>query len=535
MDWSEEATGRGTVGTAIRTGERSLIRSIASHPRATPWQQEALSRGYRSVVSFPVKVDQAVIGALTLMATEENAFDEDEIELLDEMASDLSFGIAVIRTRIKREEAEQRAERAATHDSLTGLPNASWFLNRLRMHIGHAAAASEAMTVLVVHLPRLQDLYDSLGFDSGNAVVKAIAERLRELPVCADRLARTGLEDFAAALPQRDAASAASIVGAISSALHAPLVAGAANVEMQVAIGASFYPGHGDDSDLLLRRAGIAAREAARKGIDYLAYKGVTERENPARLEIAAELRSAIENRALHLHYQPKVDARTGELVAGEALLRWTHAVKGPISPAQFIPVAEQTGLIRPLTDLVLDMAVRQQRAWVEEGLSIPIAVNLSTRNLYDSRLLSRIDGLLNTWGISPELLEFEITESALMEEPDVARALIAALRARGSKIYIDDFGTGYSSLSYLVRLPVHALKIDRAFIVQMTKSAEAHAVVSAITSMAHSLQLKVVAEGVETERELALLRDMGCDQIQGYHTGRPMSADDFLKLALAR
>jgi EAL domain-containing protein (putative c-di-GMP-specific phosphodiesterase class I) len=186
--------------------------------------------------------------------------------------------------------------------------------------------------------------------------------------------------------------------------------------------------------------------------------------------------------------------------------------------------------LIRDLTYLVIDSAVRQQRAWLNDGIRIAVAVNLSVRNLYDAGLLDHIDGLLSTWGVPAELLDFEITESALMEEPDAGRAAIARLRDRGSKIYIDDFGTGYSSLAYLVSLPVHALKIDRAFVLQMTKTENARSLVASVISMAHALHLRVVAEGVESESELALLREMGCDEVQGYYTGRPVAPDQFAR-----
>jgi EAL domain-containing protein (putative c-di-GMP-specific phosphodiesterase class I) len=210
-----------------------------------------------------------------------------------------------------------------------------------------------------------------------------------------------------------------------------------------------------------------------------------------------------------------------------EALIRWPHATRGMVPPVQFVPIAEQTGLIREMTYLVLETAVQQQRAWLDAGLSRPIAVNLSVRNLYDPKLLTRIRRLLGALGIDGKSMEFEITESALMEEPEVAKEVIAGLGALGSKVYIDDFGTGYSSLSYLVSLPVHALKIDRAFVVQMTKNKQAHSVVASIISMAHGLGLRVVGEGVETETELEMLASMGCDEAQGYFIAKPSPPED--------
>jgi len=526
--WADAPAGRGTAGTAVRTGARSVIRSVAREAAAAPWRDEALKRGLRSFASFPLYIDGEVVGAFTLMARQEDAFDDDELELLDEVAADLSFGIAIIRSRQKLEAAERIAERAATHDLLTGLANAASFLATMTRGIAEARAANEPLAVLVVHLARLQEVYDSLGYEPGNLIVKEVAGRLRGLPDLHGPLARLGLEDFAVALKNGDARAADAAARSILSQFRLPVQASGAQFEIQAAVGASYYPGHGDEPELLVRRATLAARDAARRGVPYFPYQGTTERENPGRLAMAADLRQAIEQRSLTLHYQRKLDLRSGATSGCEALIRWRHPSRGMIPPGQFVPIAEQTGLIREMTYFVLDAAVRQQRSWMTAGKPLPIAVNLSVRNLYDAGLMERIEGLLGTWGVPPELVEFEITESALMEEPDAARAAIANLRRRGSKIYIDDFGTGYSSLSYLVSLPVHALKIDRAFVVQMTRSPEARSVVASIISMAHGLGLRVVAEGVETAGELAQLKEMDCDDVQGYYTGRPVPAEEF-------
>jgi diguanylate cyclase (GGDEF)-like protein len=516
---------------AIRDGVRHVLRSVALDAVAKPWHREALKRGFLSIASFPMEIDGTVIGAFTLIAAQENAFDEDELLLLDEMAADLAFGIGTIRSRRRLQEVEDLAKRVATHDPLTGLPNMAAFLANTRQDIAESRKTKQPLTVLVVHLARLQDVYDTLGYEPGNLIVKELATRLQALPDVGGTFAKLGLEDFAISLKNAGARAAESAARSILQQCQIPVQARGVHFEIQAAVGASYFPGHGDEPDLLVRRATIAARDAARRGLSFLPYQGGAERENPERLAIAAELRQAIESRTLMLHYQPKVEIRSNRVLSCEALVRWNHPVKGMIPPVQFVPIAEQTGLIREMTYFVVEAAVRQQRAWLDIGKPMPIAVNLSVRNLYDVQLNEQIEGLLATWGIPPELIEFEITESALMEEPDLAHAAIARLRSKGSKIYIDDFGTGYSSLSYLVSLPVHALKIDRAFVVQMTKSREAHAVVASIISMAHELGLRVVAEGVETAEELAQLRDLNCDDVQGYYTGRPVPADEFVRL----
>jgi EAL domain-containing protein (putative c-di-GMP-specific phosphodiesterase class I) len=359
-------------------------------------------------------------------------------------------------------------------------------------------------------------------------VIREVANRLRRVPGLEPTLARLRFDDFGIRIADNDAQQAAQ---ALQSAFEEPIQIGDAQIDVQCAMGASFYPGHGQDADSLLRRAAIAAREAARKDMQYQVYSGSTDRENPARLSLAAELRAAIAARELVLHYQPKVDLATGRVVGFEALIRWHHPRRGFLPPAQFVPLAEETGLIRKLTYLVLDEAVRQQHAWTKEGRARPIAVNLSARNLYDPGFIEVFEGLLETWGVRPELIEFEITEGALVDDPDTARKVLSTLRERGSKIYIDDFGTGYSSLNYLVTLPVHALKIDRSFVHQMTTSKEAYSVVASVISMAHNLDLRVVAEGTETEKDVALLKELGCDEAQGYYFGKPAPAAEAERL----
>jgi EAL domain-containing protein (putative c-di-GMP-specific phosphodiesterase class I) len=292
-------------------------------------------------------------------------------------------------------------------------------------------------------------------------------------------------------------------------------------------VGVSFFPEHGDDGESLIRRASLVAREAFRKDGTFELYKGAGEREKPERLALAAELRAAIDGDKLELHFQPKVRVSDGVTVGYEALARWTHPSKGPVPPAAFIPVAEQMGMIGPMTNNVIRMAVRQLHAWRARGSRLPIAVNLSARNLYDPILVTSIARWLKSYDVPGELLHFEITEGALVEEPDSARETLNSLRAMGALIYIDDFGTGYSSLSYLATLPVNSLKIDRSFTRQMAASHQAYAVVSSIVSLAHNLDLSVVAEGVETVDQLDALKRLGCDEAQGYLFGKPLPAQD--------
>jgi len=528
LSWEDNERGQGTVGTAIRTGRTTVFQSIAAAPGALPWRAALLKRGFGSVASMPLKVADRFIGTFTLFAAETDAFDREELDLVQEMADDLAFGIATCRDRITRIDAEREAQRIATHDGLTDLANRSHFISRLGPALADCAAKGVSLAVVVVHVRNLPALLDGLGYAPGMEVLREIAQRLGVLVPDEDVLAHVPQDDFVVLRRGANAHDAEGLAQQLLGAFAVAVAVGGAEIDVQGHAGASLYPGHGDEPDLLLRRATIASRDAAMHDAAFALYAGATEREQPERLALVAELRRAIAARALQLHYQPKFDLASGRVVGSEALLRWQHPSRGNVPPGQFVPLAEQTGLIRPLTYMVIDSALRQQRAWLDAGLRLPVAVNLSARNLYDPQLRERIGGQLATWGVSGELLQIEITEGALVADPGAARRVLEGLRELGCRTYIDDFGTGYSSLSYLVSLPVHALKIDRSFVVQMTKNQEAHTVVSAIISMAHGLGLRVVAEGVEREEERSALVALGCDEAQGYLLGRPVAAEAF-------
>jgi diguanylate cyclase (GGDEF)-like protein len=527
MTWEDNERGRGSVGRCLRSGERVILRSILRDRAAAPWHAAAREHGFHSIISLPLRVQGALIGTFTLAAGED-AFDENEVALLDEMAADLSFGIQTIRNDVRRREAEDIARRALTEDPVVRLPSRLAFVRRVGECVSRGRANHEPVAVLDVHFGRLQDVFDSFGYEHGNAVLRQIAARLRGIAGWEDDIGRLPVDDFGLVLCSQDADDASRSAQRLREALDAPVRIGDALVDLQFSIGVSFYPGHGEDAEVLVRRASIAAREAFRRELPYSVYGGATARENPARLALAADLRSAIETRGLMLHYQPKVRLADGVQTGGEALLRWNHPSRGMVPPSEFVALAEDIGQIRALTNEVIDLAVRQQHAW--GAAALPLAINLSVRNLLDPALGRSIDGLLGTWGVPPELLHFEITESALMDDPEAARRVLAELRDRGAKIYIDDFGTGYSSLSYLVRLPVHALKIDRSFVQQMSKSDRAAGLVASVISMAHSLGVAVVAEGVENEADAAMLRKMGCDEAQGYYFAKPLAAEDYAK-----
>lgn len=527
LTWSDTERGRGSVGVAVRSNAPCIIRSMADDPRFQPWREEAIRHGFGSIISLPLNVDGSVIGTFTLIAREEDAFDEAEVALLDEMAADLSFGIQIARARVRQEEAEKVAAHVLTHDTLTGLPNRVWFERALSDALVAAKNDHDPMAVIAIHLPRMQEVFDGFGYNASLSMIRQIAERLGAIPETRTVLARTSPSEFAVFVRSESTESTLRIAKSLLAAFQQPMQLGEALIDVYACVGISYFPGHGGDADALLRRAAIAAREGQREAGVYV-YKGATERENPERLAMAAELRTAIARKELTLHYQPKINLATGEISGSEALVRWPHPTRGFLPPIKFVPLAEETGLIRPMTNFVIDAAIRQQHLWAQRGACLPVAVNLSANNLYDPRFLDAFQALLETWGVEPSLIDIELTEGALVDDPDTAKRVLDRLGKLGCKIYIDDFGTGYSSLNYLVTLPVHALKIDRSFVQQMGKSREAHSVVASIISMAHNLGLRVVAEGVETEADLELLKSLRCDEAQGYYFSKPVTPEAF-------
>lgn len=525
LTWADTRLGRGPEGTAVRTGHMDVIHNVMTESRFEPWREMAQSLGINSVISLPLKVEGTVIGTFTLAAPETEAFDTDEIELLDEMAADLSFGIETIRSRVARDAAYAAAEHAARHDPGTGLPNRATLVRRLSQLMRIAQTSGTPSIVLVAHMPRMKDLFDGLGYDPSNQILVTLAARLKVFESFGGFIARISFDEFGVALSHRNIDEAAPIVLQLKRAFEQPVDIKGALIEVQASIGLVMLPDHGDEPDLLLRRAGLAAREAARRDLPSSIYSGNTERQKPLQLAMVAELRRAMELKELVLHYQPKVDIRSGKMLAVEALVRWIHPDKGMIPPVQFIPLAEQTGLIRAMTFTIIEMATRQQAAWLARGLQTPIAVNLAARSLTDPQFMPRFSDILARNGVPADLIDLEITESSLVDDPEGAQRMLLALRDLGCRIYIDDFGTGYSSLSYLVNLPVHSLKIDRSFIIGMGKNQSAYLVVASVISMAQSLGLRVVAEGIETTEDVDRLRELGCDEGQGYLYCKPQTA----------
>jgi len=427
--------------------------------------------------------------------------------------------------RLRRSAAESRHQ--ARHDALTGLPNRTLFGERLTEAIGGGNAA-----VLLLDFDRFKEINDTLGHSSGDELLRQVGPRLEPMLSAADTVARLGGDEFAICLRETATADAAmALAREVRRVLADPFAVGELAVELEASIGVAFFPDHGQDAETLLRRADVAMYRAKSMAAGIELYDPDHDGHSLERLNLVGDLRRAIERDELVLHYQPKVDLRTGRTLSVEALVRWEHPTRGLVYPDEFIPLAEHTGLIRPLTDVVLDTALRQCAVWRAEGVELAVAVNLSVRTLHDLHLPDRVRHALARHRLPASALQLEITESTIMTDPQRAIDVVTRLHLLGIEFAIDDFGTGYSSLAYLQRLPVAAIKIDKSFVFGLGSRTDDDAVIVRSTiDLARNLGIRVIAEGVEDEEARQRLVELGCDEAQGYLLCRPVPAADLVE-----
>jgi diguanylate cyclase (GGDEF)-like protein/PAS domain S-box-containing protein len=439
-------------------------------------------------------------------------------------------GIAILRDISQRKAQHAELERMALHDALTGLPNRTLLNDRIAQAINAARRTGEAMAVLLLDLDRFKEVNDTLGHLVGDRLLTLIGPRLRQPLRETDTVARLGGDEFAILLPgPTDVPAACGIAERIVEAFRQPFVVDDMALEVGISIGVALYPEHGEAGEVLLQHADAAMYAAKRNGFGFVVYDAEAEGNRARRLGLTGELRRAIEGDELSLSFQPKVDAREGRLAGVEALLRWQHPEHGMIAPEDFVPAAEHTGVIRPLTLWVVNAVLRAQRTWREAGFEVNAAINLSVKSLHDPELATILNLLFERWETDPSCLTLELTESALMADPDTAMTVLKRVAELGCRLSLDDFGTGYSSLAYLQRLPMDEIKIDRSFVAAMTEDDNAAVVVRSVIKLAKSLGLTVVAEGVEGEDAFAWLRSLGCDQMQGFYVGPAMSSEALL------
>lgn len=438
----------------------------------------------------------------------------------------LARGFEAMRGSLARQQAEIR--RMAFEDRLTELPNRARFRLALQQALDGRDAA-RPLAVLTLNLDRFKHINHVLGYAFGDAVLRAAAARLREtVDLPGGMLARLGGDEFCVLVPDADAAQALALAERLAAAFQAPLVLDEQTVDLSVGMGVAVWPGDGADADTLLGHAEIAMRAAKARAVGLLRYDAALDVASAQTLSLLGDLRQAIDRHELRLYLQPKIEVASGAVVAAEALVRWRHPQRGLVPPMQFIPFAEQTGFVRVLTRWMLEETARQWPVLQAACPRLRVAVNLSTRDLMDPDLAGWLDAWRRGHGIDPAAIGLEITESAIMDDPQRAEATLNRLADLGFRLAIDDFGTGYSSLAYLKRLPVQELKIDRSFVAGMERDADDATIVRSTIDLAHNLGLSVVAEGVENAAILTALRALGCDEAQGYHIARPMPVADW-------
>jgi diguanylate cyclase (GGDEF)-like protein len=431
----------------------------------------------------------------------------------------------------ERKRSEEKIQYLATHDTLTGLPNRLMFGQLLNHAIQAAQRYKRQLAVLFFDLDRFKNINDTLGHEAGDQLLKKIASRLRQSLRAVDVIARLGGDEFVLLIEEiHNTEQAAAVARNILSTVIKPMTIMGNECRVTASIGIGIYPRDGEDEQSLMKNADIAMYFAKEEGKNnYQFYSKKIKSQSIERLVIETNLRQALRRKELFLHYQAKLDFKSNTIIGVEALLRWNSPSLGLLPPMQFIPIAEETGLIIPIGKWVLKTACIQNVAWQKKGLPpICMAVNLSLRQLMDEELLDNIKSALKDSGMAPNMLELEITESMIMHNPENTIEILSKIKELGVRLAIDDFGTGYSSLAQIKNFPVDTLKVDRSFIRNIPDDSEDKAITEAIIAMGKTLSLTVIAEGVETQEQIDFLREHACDQMQGYYLSKPISSDNF-------
>jgi diguanylate cyclase (GGDEF)-like protein len=504
---------QGVSGRAFRTGTIQRIDDVRDDPDYIAW-----TPAVRSALAVPIVRDGVTRGLLYFEDERPGRYSGRDERIMRAFA-DLA---AVV---LAAEEREQAFEQLALYDVLTGLPNRNLFAQRMADRLAVAGQHRQTVAVLLLDLDHFKDLNDTLGHRAGDLLLRVVAKRIEAQLPSGAIVARLGGDEFALML-ETDARDALEIAERIRRSLELPFEVEGHAADVSGSIGISFFPEHGDSESTLLRHADVALYVAKSAGTGTAVYAEALDAHSPARLALTAELRQAIGAGELELQFQPIIALRAGQSDGVEALVRWRHPIRGLISPLEFIPAAERSGLIKPMTDWVVENALVAARDWSSAGTPVTVAINVSMRNLRDPKFVDRMAWHIGRHGLDPSRVWLELTESMAMTDPEQTRAALERLRATGVRIAIDDFGTGHSSLAYLSRLPVDALKIDRTFVADLTKDVASGSIVKAAVEVGHALGLVVVAEGVEDEGQLLALQALGADRAQGHFIARPMAAD---------
>lgn len=543
FSWADDEYGSEPLGTAIRTGRIFITEDIGADPFFAPGRTEALQRGYGSVITLPLRDGENSHGVLSIYASDPNAFDAEEVELLKGLADDLAYGIAALRTREQHRMSEEKLAYQAFHDILTGLANRAMIMESLEFALARARRFRGSAAILFIDLDDFKLVNDTLGHGAGNELLRQVAERLRKAIRETDIVARQGGDEFivlmasdgskerrpgATAAENRFGAEAAAVARRIIERMKQPFLLQGQEAYVGATIGISLFPDDAGDALTLLQHADSAmyrAKELGKNNFQF--YSRELSQRQQQRLSLASRLHKALEQKEFVLHYQPIVDLSCGRLIGVEALIRWQTSKGDLVSPADFLPVAEDTGLIIPIGDWVLEQACRQLRAWQEQGMALRVAVNLSVRQFWQGDITAKVLNVVTETGVGKDVLDLEITESAMILDPGRTEVILRQFRDQGLSISLDDFGTGYSSLNRLKRFPINKLKIDKSFVDGIPGDEDDAAIVTAITQLARNLGIDAVAEGIETVGQWRFLHEQGCRFGQGYYFSRPVPATE--------
>lgn len=501
------------------SGTIRFCNDIRTYAQPDTHLQDSLHLGFLSMVGLPLFTFEKVSAVMMLYARDANYFDEEELKLLSELAGDISFALQAI-------EYEKKARFLSYFDALTALPNTTLFFDRLHSLVKAAQASEGGVFVIAINLHQFKQINDSQGRHVGDQVLRIVGKRLHENFSPHYCVARTGADNFVIAGSQTHSDKAAALCKKISALLESNIALDQTQLSLSAHLGIALFPADASDSETLFKYAEAALKQAKTDKTNFTFYSPEINSKIIKKIETERLLRTAIHAKQFILHYQPKIDLKTGKIVAAEALIRWRHPTRNIVPPSEFIPLAEENGMILAIGEWVIQSVCEQQAAWLQEALAVvPVALNLSALQFTNGHLVDIVHDNLHQHHLEPHWVELELTETMVMANPEATQKAMHKFREMGLRLSLDDFGTGYSSLAYLKRFPFHSVKIDRTFVMDIPHNSEDAVIATAIIAMAHSLNMRVIAEGVENEDQLRFLRNKECDEMQGYFFSPPVDA----------
>ncbi len=533
--YDEEEKACEVMWEVIKTGKSRVIDDIPNSSQCSecPTRQQS----YKALMILPLVEGDRIFGIISIYSSELSAFEEEEKKLLLGLSSDLAYGLLSLRAQNERKRAKEMVEHLAYYDPLTNLPNRIL----LKEHLAHALQDAErndkTLGVLFINIDRLNSVNDTLGYSSGDQLIKSVTSRMKGCLRRCDIIGRFGGDEFVVILPQiRRAENAARLSKRLLHSIKSSSFSlGEHNIYVSASIGVAVYPNDAEDAQSLIKNADIAMRQVKEQGkSNYRLYTTAINSRAFEVMELENRMREALEENEFEVEYQPRVNVKTKKVVSMEALLRWSNPKGGTVVyPTEFIPVAEDSGIMIPLGEWVIKTACKQSLEWQKKGYNIRVSVNISSQQLYQEKFDKRVAKVLKDVGILPKFLELEVTESAIIKDPDVSIKTLARMSKTGIHISLDDFGAGYFSLKHMQSLSVGTLRVDGALIGSISKTKDRENLFGAITAMAHSLNIKVAAKSVETKEHVDMLNSISCDEIQGHILSpslSPLEATKFLE-----